>query len=236
MSDYDYPIFFGNSQYRIYPCQLLIHILFTGIRISFALVTVFVNQRSGIYHHKTDGSSFLLEDFGIITTRHRPATTHIGIIQHSLRITPVFMISQDRKPVYHQLGMTVNQLVVGHPERIVNAAHTFKMVHVSGCKYTLGTNNIRHFSHQLGYGLLVIITVTSQIVSHIKIQLFLQSFPILRSLGTHIQADSRTNDGNPYPCQYFFHSSNHHQRFHILIFRNLFLNLHSFSRHNILPA
>lgn len=41
---------------------------------------------------------------------------------------------------------------------------------------------------------------------------------------------------NPYPCQYFFHSSNHHQRFHILIFRNLFLNLHSFSRHNILPA
>src|SRR5699024_4951897 len=117
---YDNPIFFGSSKHRVYPCQLLVHVLFAGIRISFALVTVFVNQRSGIYHHKTDGSSFLLKNFGIITTRHRPATTHIGIIQHSLRITPVFMISQDREPVYHQFGMAVNQLVVGHPKRIVN--------------------------------------------------------------------------------------------------------------------
>ena len=71
------------------------------------------------------------------------------------------VIAQQWKPVYHQFGMTVNQFVIGHPQRVVDGAYAFKVVYVACGEYEFRVCAVfRHYSHQFGNGFLVIITVT----------------------------------------------------------------------------
>ena len=56
------------------------------------------------------------------------------------------------------------------------------MMNVARSKHTLRGNHSRHFAHQFGYRLLVVIAVASHVVGHIKRHVALQLLP----LGTHV--------------------------------------------------
>ena len=101
MSGYDHPVLTGNSQYRVYPCQLFLIILLTSIRILLTVLTILIDHRSRIYPNHTQCSPFFFKCLSIITGRHLPTATHLTIIQYCLRITTIFVITQQRKPVYH---------------------------------------------------------------------------------------------------------------------------------------
>ena len=91
------------------------------------------------------------------------------------------MVAKYGKPVYHQFRVGVDKFVVGHPQRVVHAAHAFKMVDVSGGDYEFGTDFFGHGSHQFGYGLLVVITVAAEVVGDVEVE-FLVEDGIIRYL------------------------------------------------------
>lgn len=93
VSGNDNPVLFGGSQYGIYPGKLLLVILLAGIGIGLAVVAVFVNHRGGVYPKDADGSAVVLERLGVITGGHGPAAADITIVEHSLRITAVFVVA-----------------------------------------------------------------------------------------------------------------------------------------------
>ena len=184
MSGHDYPVFFSGGQDRINPCELLFVILLASIGISLFLITVFVYHRSGIYPNYPDSHAFVFKNFGIVTCGHCPAAADIRIIQYGLRVAAVFMITQQRKPVYHQFGMAVNQFVISHPQRVVDGTYAFKVVHITRSEYKLRICAVfRHYSHQFGNGLLVIIAVASQVIGYIEVELFVE-YGIIGNLGT----------------------------------------------------
>ena len=115
VSGYDNPVFFGISQHRIQPCQLFVDILFAGIGVFIILFAVFVDQRSRVNPNDTDGCTFFLEYLCVVTVGHCPTAANIGVVQYSLCVTAIFVISQNRKPINHQFRMRIDKFVVGHP-------------------------------------------------------------------------------------------------------------------------
>ena len=168
-----HPVFFGRCQYRIQPCQLLVHILLACIRILFRILTVFIQQRGCVNHYQAHRNIIVLQHLCVITCRHLPTGTHLTIIQYSLRITTIFMITQYRIPWNHQFRMAVHQFVVGHPQRIVYTAYAFKVMHIAGCYHCFNIYILCHLTHQFGDRFLVVISITAQIICQIKIQGFL---------------------------------------------------------------
>ena len=174
---YQYPVLFSRSQYRIQPVQLFVHILFTCVRIFFRILPIFIQQRSRINHHQAHRNIIVLQHLCVITGRHLPAGTHLTIVQYSLRITTIFVIAQYRIPWNHQFRMAVHQFVVGHPQRVVYTAHTFKVMHIAGSYHSFNIYILCHLPHQFGDRFLVVISITAQIICQIKIQGFLQCLP-----------------------------------------------------------
>ena len=91
------------------------------------------------------------------------------------------MIAEHGEPVDHQFWMRVDELIVCHPQRIIHAAYAFEMMYISGGNYKFGAYFFGHGSHQLGYGLLVVVAVAAEIVGYIKIE-FLVEYGIVRYL------------------------------------------------------
>ena len=67
--------------------------------------------------------------------------------------------------------MAVDQLVVGHPQGIVHGADALEVVYVAGGDDTFGAHFLGHLAHQLGDGLLVVVSVAAQVVGHVEVQL-----------------------------------------------------------------
>ena len=65
--------------------------------------------------------------------------------------------------------MAVDQLVVGHPKRVVNAGHALKMVRIAGGHHKLDVDLLGPLAHQLGDRLLLIIAVTAQVAHQEKV-------------------------------------------------------------------
>ena len=98
------------------------------------------------------------------------------------------MIAKHRKPVEHEFGMRIDQLVVGSPQRVVDRSYTVEVVNVANGKHTLHTRCLSHVSHQLGYGLLIVVAVASKVVCHVERNVTFKSFPFLRGLCLQLQA------------------------------------------------
>ena len=101
VSGYDNPVFFCIGKHRFQPGLLLVDILFAGIGIFITFLAVFLNQRSRVNPDDADGGTFLFECLGVITGGHCPAAADMGVIQYGLRVSAIFMVSQDREPVDH---------------------------------------------------------------------------------------------------------------------------------------
>ena len=81
------------------------------------------------------------------------------------------MISVDRKPVEHQFRMAVDQLIVGHPKRILRAGHSVEVVRITGCYHELQVNLFGQVTHQLGNRLLFVISVSPQVAHQIEVEI-----------------------------------------------------------------
>ena len=87
------------------------------------------------------------------------------------------MVPADGIPWNHEVRMAVDELVIGHPERVGDTLYTLEMVYIPGRHDKFYVNGLRHESHSLCYGLLVIVAVASKVVGQIEIQRFLESLP-----------------------------------------------------------
>ena len=70
--------------------------------------------------------------------------------------------------------MGINQLVIGHPKRIVYTGHPLEMVNISGRSYKFDTRIFCQFAHPFGYNFLVVITVTPQIIGDDEVEMIVQ--------------------------------------------------------------
>ena len=167
----DDPVFLGGCQHAVQPLQLGVDVLQAGVGILVALLAVFVDERGGVQPHDAHGSALFIEGLGVIAGGHLPAAADAGIVEHGLRGAAVLVVAADGVPVDHQFGMAVDQLVVGHPQGIVHGADALEVVHVAGGDDALGTHFLGHLAHQLGDGLLVVVSVAAQVVGHVEVQL-----------------------------------------------------------------
>lgn len=55
--------------------------------------------------------------------------------------------------------MAVDELVIGHPERVGDALYTLEMMHIPGRHDKFNVYGLSHEAHSLRYGLLVIVAV-----------------------------------------------------------------------------
>ena len=87
------------------------------------------------------------------------------------------MVSTNRKPVEHQVGMRINIFVIGKPQRILGGSHAIEMVDVAYGKYAFRIYRARHLAHQFGDRLLVVVAVASHIIGHVEGDFALQFLP-----------------------------------------------------------
>ena len=67
--------------------------------------------------------------------------------------------------------MAVDQLVVGHPKRILRAGHSVEVVRITGCYDEFQVNLLGQVTHQLGNRLLFVISVSPQVAHQIEVEI-----------------------------------------------------------------
>ena len=115
MAYHYHPVFFRLTECGVKPFQLRVIVLPACVRIFVAFLAVFRNQRRSVDKYDAESRSVLIESAGVIASSHLPSAAHLSIIQHSLRIAAILMISQYRIPCKHKLRMGIYLLVVCHP-------------------------------------------------------------------------------------------------------------------------
>ena len=176
---YDDPVLIGLGQGFVQPCQLLAVVRLEGIRILVGLLPVLVYNRSGVDHHDTYLNTVLLLDEGVIARRHVPAGTHLRVIDAGLGIAAVLVVAADCIPGGHQVGMGVDELVVGHPQRVTDTLYALEVMHVSGRNHKLDVDGLGHPAHSPGNGFLVIVAIAAQVVGDVEVKRLLESLPLL---------------------------------------------------------
>ena len=81
--------------------------------------------------------------------------------------------------------MGVDQLVVGHPQRVRYALYAFKMMYVPGSDDEFDVDGLGHLPHCLRYRLLVIVAVAPQVISKIEIERSFKSLPFFGAVCRH---------------------------------------------------
>lgn len=181
VADDYYPVLAGGGKYRVYPSQLAGQVLVAGIRIGEGVVAILVHHRRSVYADDAQRDAVILEGAGVVAGGHRPAAAHLRVVYHRLRVAAILVIAQDRKPVYHQLRVGVDEFEVRHPQWVVHRAHAFVVVHVSGGHHKLGAYFFGHHAHQFGYGLLVVVAVAAQVVGQVEVELVFED-GVIRNL------------------------------------------------------
>ena len=156
--------------------ELLLDRLFGNIGIGLiGLLMILVDQRSRIDKDQFERSTAIqLERLGIVASRHTPPTAYFPIIENSLRISTILVVTHDREPVDHQLRMAVNQLIIGHPKRILNAGNSFEVVNITGSYHKLNIGVLGQFAHALCNRFLIVVTVPSQVIGHNEVEVVIQ--------------------------------------------------------------
>ena len=81
--------------------------------------------------------------------------------------------------------MGINEFIVGHPERVGNALHTFEVVYISGCDDELDVDGLGHPAHCLGYRLLVIPAVAAEVIGKVEVEGLFKALPFLSMVCRH---------------------------------------------------
>ena len=179
VSHYDYPVLVGLGQSSVQPCELLAVVRLGGIGVLVGLLPVLVDDGSGVEHHDADLYPVLLLYESVVTRGHVPAGADLTVIDAGLGVAAVLVVAADSVPGHHQVGMAVDQLVVGHPQRVAHALHALEMVYVTGRHHELDVNGLCHLAHRSGDGLLVVVAVAAQVVGYVEVERLLQSLPLL---------------------------------------------------------
>ena len=79
--------------------------------------------------------------------------------------------------------MAVDKFVVGHPQGVIDRLHAIEVMHIAGSYDKLRTNLFCHLPHQLSDGLLVIVSVASQVVCHVYVEFVFVDAVVYRLLG-----------------------------------------------------
>ena len=177
MAYHDNPVFLGILQSFIEPGELSLSILLAGIRIDFRILAVRINKGRGVEEDDTHGSSFVVEHLGVIFGWHHPAAAHLAVVHKSLGITTILMVTTNREPVEHQVGMRINPFVIGKPQRVLSGSHAIEMVDVAHGKYAFWIYRARHLAHQFGNRLLVVVAVATHVIGHVEGDFALQFLP-----------------------------------------------------------
>ena len=119
MTHHNHPVFLGVAQRLVKPRQLRLSVLLAGVGIDARILTIRVDERCCVEHHNAHGSVAVLEHLSIIPGRHHPSATHLAVVHESLRIAAILVVAANWEPVEHKVRMRVNQLVVGHPKRVL---------------------------------------------------------------------------------------------------------------------
>ena len=73
--------------------------------------------------------------------------------------------------------MGIDKFIVGHPQRVGDAAYSFEMVDVTCSYHKFDVDCLGHLSHCGSYGFLVIISVTPGVVHKVEVERLLQCCP-----------------------------------------------------------
>ena len=182
VSQDDDPVLLGGGERGVHPVQLLLYVLLASVGVFVALLAVLVYQGRGVHEHEPDGHAAVLYHLGVVAGGHLPSAAHLGVVEHGLRVAPVLVVAQRGIPGQHQLGVGVDELVVGHPERVADAGHALEVVYVTYGGHALYAHGLGHAAHGLGDGFLVIVSVAAQVVGHVEVHVFLQLLPLGGSL------------------------------------------------------
>ena len=79
------------------------------------------------------------------------------------------MVAEDGEPVDHELGVVVDELVVGEPEGVVDAGDALEMVDVAEGGYEFEADDGFHFAHAAGDGTLVVVAVAAEVVDDVEV-------------------------------------------------------------------
>ena len=177
MTNHDDPVFLGILQGFIEPGELSLCILLAGIRIDFRILAVRIDEGRGVEEDDAHGGSLVIEHLGVIFGRHHPAAAYLAVVHKSLSITTILMVSTNREPVEHQVGMRINPFVIGKPQRVLGGSHAIEMVDVAHGKYAFRIYRARHLAHQFGDRLLVVVAVSAHVIGHVEGDFALQLLP-----------------------------------------------------------
>ena len=186
VAHHDDPVFVGVAQCFVQPLQLFVFILLAGIGIDVGIRAVAVDERRGVNEHHTQREALLLEHLREIARRHHPAAADFVVVEHGLRVTSVFVVAKDGKPVNHQFWMGIDVLIVGGPERVADRGDTIEMMNVASGNHTFRPHRFRHLPHQFRDGLLFVIAVAAEVVGHVERDVALQRFPLFWCLGKEV--------------------------------------------------
>ena len=174
MADDDLPFLLRRGQRLVQPVQLGPHILLARVGIFLGILAILVDQRWRVDKGQ-QGLLVLarLDHLRVIFGGGDPTAALLAVVEHRLRIATVLVVAVDGEPLEHQLRMAVDQLVVGHPKRVVDAGHALKMVRIAGGHHKLDVDLLGPLAHQLGDRLLLIIAITTQIAHQEKVLILL---------------------------------------------------------------
>ena len=181
----DDPVFLRVAQRGVEPLQLRLHVLHSCVGIDLRVVAVTLDERRGVDAHHPHRCAFRRHHLIIIARRHHPSAAPLRVVDHRLCVAAILVVAAHGEPVDHQLGVRVDQLIVGHPQRVVDRLYAVEMVHIARCDDTFRLQRLTHVSHQFGYRLLVVIAVTSEVVGQIHRHVALQLLPVGRRLCRH---------------------------------------------------
>ena len=166
VSHHHHPVLTGSGQFLVQPCQLSVGTLLPYRRVVLRVVVVLVYQGCGVEEYHPHAGAVPLEHLAVVACRHLPSAAHLRIVQHRLRVPPVLMVAQDGVPGNLQFRVTVDEFVVGHPQRVIHTLHSHEMMHVPQCQHRLEVMFLGHAPHEFRYRLLFVVAVTPHIVSH----------------------------------------------------------------------
>ena len=151
------------------PCQLLLYVLLAGVGVFPGVLAVLLYHRCGVNEDQAHGNVVVLYYLSVVFCRHLPAAAHLGVVDHGLRVSAVLVVAADGIPGQHQLGVRVDELVVGHPERVFGARNALEVVHVACRGNALYAHRLGHAAHQFGYWFLVVVAVAAKVVGHVEV-------------------------------------------------------------------
>ena len=183
VSHHYHPVLLRIVERSVYPCQLCLHVLAVHVGVCGAVVVAVYHRRS-VYHDNPDAhlAVVVAEHLRIVSSLHRPASRHLAVVQHGLCVAPVFVVAENGQPLRHQFRVRVYQLVVGHPQRVADRPYASEVVYVAKGQNGLRSYRLRHLAHHCGNRLLVVISVTSQVVGQKEVDVALQLLPLCGSL------------------------------------------------------